>query len=61
MVVVTLLLLLYWVIAVDETFVVAIGYVPSGDRAVQARWETHKGVGSLLCGQNPRNREDKDS
>ena len=29
--------LLYWVIAVDETFVVAIGYVPCGDRAVQAR------------------------
>ena len=39
------LVLLYWVIGVDETFVVAIGYVLCGDRAVQARCDP-TGVGT---------------
>ena len=33
----TRLILLYWVIDVDETFVVASGYVLCGDRVAQAR------------------------
>jgi hypothetical protein len=35
--IVALVVLLYWVIDVDETFVAAIGYVLCGDRVGQAR------------------------
>ena len=51
-----IIVLLYWVIDVDETFVAAIGYVPCGDRVVQARCDPTSVGTRRQCGLVCRNR-----